>query len=162
MCQNLGQLSPPAPPPSRRPWSNMPLQCLASSLCQINTTFSSLYVFRLQHPSEPHCWIVPIEKLKTLVALERNQKHKFKKNLKVTRDLRVNSSWATWQGNISTKRFSLPQIILYLMSTFKLFLNLWFLFWSWMLSEAFFFWSAANVFNFSIGTILQWNYSWIR
>jgi hypothetical protein len=40
-------------------------------LCPINATSSSSYVFRLQYPGVIHCRIVPIEKLKTLVALGR-------------------------------------------------------------------------------------------
>jgi hypothetical protein len=40
-------------------------------LCPINAISSSSYVFRLQHPRVLHCKIVPIQKLKTLVALER-------------------------------------------------------------------------------------------
>ena len=39
----------------------------------INATSSSSYVFRLQYPRVLHCRIVPIEKLKTLVALERKK-----------------------------------------------------------------------------------------
>jgi hypothetical protein len=35
----------------------------------INATSSFSYVFRLQYPRVLHCRIVPIEKLKTLVAL---------------------------------------------------------------------------------------------
>jgi hypothetical protein len=44
-------------------------------LCPINATSSSsyIYVFRLQYPRVIHCRIVPIEKLKTLVALERRK-----------------------------------------------------------------------------------------
>jgi hypothetical protein len=42
-------------------------------LCPINATSSSSYVFRLQYPGVIHCRIVPIEKLKTLVALERRK-----------------------------------------------------------------------------------------
>jgi hypothetical protein len=42
-------------------------------LCPINATSSSSYVFRLQYPRALHCRIVPIEKLKTLVALERKK-----------------------------------------------------------------------------------------
>jgi hypothetical protein len=40
-------------------------------LCPINATSSCSYVFRLQYPRVLHCRIVPIEKFKTLVALER-------------------------------------------------------------------------------------------
>jgi hypothetical protein len=42
-------------------------------LCPIDSTSSSSYVFRLQYPEVIHCRIVPIEKLKTLVALERRK-----------------------------------------------------------------------------------------
>jgi hypothetical protein len=42
-------------------------------LCPINATSSSSYVFRLQYPRVLHCRIVPIEKVKTLVALERKK-----------------------------------------------------------------------------------------
>ena len=41
-------------------------------LCPINATSSSSYVFRLQYPRVLHCRIVLNEKLKTLLALERN------------------------------------------------------------------------------------------
>ena len=41
-------------------------------LCRINGTSSS-YVFRLQYPRVLYCRIVPIEKLKTLVALEKKK-----------------------------------------------------------------------------------------
>ena len=41
--------------------------------CPINATSSSSYVFRLQYPGVLHCRIVPIEKLKTLVAFERRK-----------------------------------------------------------------------------------------
>jgi hypothetical protein len=61
-------------------------------LCPINTTSSSSYVFRLHYPRVLHCRIVPIQKLKTLVALERKKPpvivvlSEFKRsNLKVTR-----------------------------------------------------------------------------
>jgi hypothetical protein len=48
--------------------------CNASPLhCPINATYSSSYVFRLQYPRVLHCRIVPIEKLKTFVALERKE-----------------------------------------------------------------------------------------
>jgi hypothetical protein len=64
----------------------------APLLCPINATSSSSYVFRLQYPEVIHCGIVPIEKLKTLVALERRKPpntvvlSKFKRSkLKVTR-----------------------------------------------------------------------------
>jgi hypothetical protein len=40
-------------------------------LCPINATSSFSYVFRLQYPRALHCRIVPIEKLKTLVAVGR-------------------------------------------------------------------------------------------
>ena len=40
-------------------------------LCPINAIYSSSYVFRLQRPRILHCRIVPIQKLKTLIALER-------------------------------------------------------------------------------------------
>ena len=40
-------------------------------LCPINTTSSSSYVFRLHYPRVLHCGIFPIQKFKTLVALER-------------------------------------------------------------------------------------------
>ena len=39
----------------------------------INATSSSSYVFRLQYPRVLHCRIVSIEKVKTLVALERKK-----------------------------------------------------------------------------------------
>jgi hypothetical protein len=42
-------------------------------LCPINATSSSSYVFRLQYPRVLHCRIIPIEKLKTLVALGRKK-----------------------------------------------------------------------------------------
>ena len=42
-------------------------------LYPINATSSSSYVFRLQYTRVTHCRIVPIEKLKTLVALERKK-----------------------------------------------------------------------------------------
>jgi hypothetical protein len=42
-------------------------------LCPINTTSSSSYVFRLHYPRVLHCRMVPIQKLKTLVALERKK-----------------------------------------------------------------------------------------
>jgi hypothetical protein len=42
-------------------------------LCQINATSSCSYVFRLQYPRVLHCRIDPIEKLKTLGALERKK-----------------------------------------------------------------------------------------
>jgi hypothetical protein len=74
-------------------------------LCPINATSSSSYVFRLQYPEVIHCRIVPIEKLKTLVVFGRRKPpntvvlSEFKRsNLKVTRKVRENSSWATWQG----------------------------------------------------------------
>ena len=61
-------------------------------LCPINTTSSSSNVFTLQYPRVLHCRIVPIQKLKTLVALERKRPpilvvlSEFKRsNLKVTR-----------------------------------------------------------------------------
>jgi hypothetical protein len=61
-------------------------------LCPINATSSSSYVFRLHYPRALHCRIVPIQKLKTLVALERIKPpitvvlSEFKRsNLKVTR-----------------------------------------------------------------------------
>jgi hypothetical protein len=64
----------------------------APLLCPINATSSSSYVFRLQYTEVIHCRIVPIEKLKTLVALERRKppntvvSSEFKRsNLKVTR-----------------------------------------------------------------------------
>jgi hypothetical protein len=41
------------------------------SACPINATSSFSYVFRLQYPRVLHCRIVPIEKLKALVALGR-------------------------------------------------------------------------------------------
>jgi hypothetical protein len=40
-------------------------------LCPINVISSSFYVFRLQFPRVLHYSIIPIQKLKTLVALER-------------------------------------------------------------------------------------------
>jgi hypothetical protein len=64
----------------------------APLLCPINATSSSSYVFRLQYTEVIQCRIVPIEKLKTLVALERRKppntvvSSEFKRsNLKVTR-----------------------------------------------------------------------------
>jgi hypothetical protein len=42
-------------------------------ICPINATYSSSYLFRLQYPRVLHCRIVPVEKLKTLVALERKK-----------------------------------------------------------------------------------------
>ena len=42
-------------------------------LSPINATSSSSYVFILQYPRVLHCRIVPIEKLETLVALERKK-----------------------------------------------------------------------------------------
>ena len=42
-------------------------------LCPINTTSSSSYIFRFQYPEVIHCRIVPNQKLKTLVALERKK-----------------------------------------------------------------------------------------
>jgi hypothetical protein len=52
------------------------VQCILSSilcpsllLCPINATSSFSYVFRLQYPRVLHCRIVPIEKVKTLVAV---------------------------------------------------------------------------------------------
>jgi hypothetical protein len=60
-------------------------------LCPINTTSSS-FVFRLQYPRVLHCRIVPIQKLKTLVAFERKKppitlvlSKSERSNLKVTR-----------------------------------------------------------------------------
>ena len=48
--------------------------CNASPLlCPINGTYSSSFVFRLQYPRVHRSRIVPIEKLKTLVALERKK-----------------------------------------------------------------------------------------
>ena len=48
--------------------------CNASPLfCPINATSSSSYVFRLQYLRVLYCRIVPIEKLKTLVSLERKK-----------------------------------------------------------------------------------------
>jgi hypothetical protein len=51
----------------REIWRHSPL------LCPINATSSSCCVFRLQYPRVLHCRIVPIEKLKTIVALERRK-----------------------------------------------------------------------------------------
>jgi hypothetical protein len=42
-------------------------------LCPINATSSFSYVFILQYPKVLHCRIIPIEKLKTLVELERKK-----------------------------------------------------------------------------------------
>jgi hypothetical protein len=42
-------------------------------LCPINATSSFSYLFRLQYARVLHCRIVPIEKLKTLVALGRKK-----------------------------------------------------------------------------------------
>jgi hypothetical protein len=42
-------------------------------LCPINPTSSFSYVFRLHYPRVLHCRIVPIQKLKTLFALERKR-----------------------------------------------------------------------------------------
>jgi hypothetical protein len=48
--------------------------CNASPLlCPINAISSSSYVFRLQYSILLHCRIVPVQKLKTLVALERKK-----------------------------------------------------------------------------------------
>ena len=44
------------------------------SLCPINATSSSSYIFRLQYPRALHCRIVLIEKLKTVVPLGRKKK----------------------------------------------------------------------------------------
>jgi hypothetical protein len=67
-------------------------------LCPINAISLSSYVFRLQYPKVLHCRIVPIQKLKTLVALESNLKvtRKFAKIPHELRDRGV---------NIFTKRF---------------------------------------------------------
>ena len=75
-------------------------------LCPINATSSSSYVFRLQYPRVLHCRIVLIEKLKTLVPLGRKKppitnscRIGIKTNhLKVTRNLRENSSWQLDRG----------------------------------------------------------------
>ena len=74
-------------------------------LCPINATSSSSYVFRLQYQRVLHCRIVLIEKLKTLLALERKKTshNKFRigiktNHLKVTRNLRENSSWLLDRG----------------------------------------------------------------
>jgi hypothetical protein len=40
---------------------------------RVSATSSFSYVFRLQYPRILHCRIVPIEKLKTLVALGRKK-----------------------------------------------------------------------------------------
>jgi hypothetical protein len=64
------------------------------------------YVFRLQYPRVLHCRIVPIEKLKTLVALESLERKKPPithevseskiNNLKVTRKFaKIPRAWAT-------------------------------------------------------------------
>jgi hypothetical protein len=42
-------------------------------LCPVNAISSSSYLFRLQYPRVLHCRIVPIQKLKTFVALERKK-----------------------------------------------------------------------------------------
>ena len=88
----------------------------APLLCPINATSSSFYVFKLQYPEVIHCRIiVPIEKLKTLVVLERRKPlntvvlSKFKRsNLKVTRKFvktpRVLHDRGGGGGNIFTKR----------------------------------------------------------
>ena len=74
-------------------------------LCPINAISSSSYVFRLQYPRVLHCRIVLIEKLKTLLALGRKKisHNKFRigiktNHLKVTRNLRENSSWLLDRG----------------------------------------------------------------
>ena len=45
----------------------------SSLLCPKNDISSSSYVFRLQYPRVLYCKIVPIQKLKTLVAFERKK-----------------------------------------------------------------------------------------
>ena len=74
-------------------------------LYPLNATFSSSYVFRLQYPIVLHCRIVLIEKLKILLALGRKKTsyNKFRigiktSHLKVTRNLRENSSWLLERG----------------------------------------------------------------
>ena len=85
-------------------------------LCPINATSSSSYVFRLQYPRVLHCRIVLIEKLKTSCICtwkEKTSHNKFRigvktNHLKVTRNLRENSSWLLDRGgaNIFTIRCS--------------------------------------------------------
>ena len=74
-------------------------QCNGSPLlCPINAISLSSYVFRLQYPKVLHCRIVPIQKLKTLVALESN--------LKVTRKfVKIPHELRDREVNIFTKRF---------------------------------------------------------
>jgi hypothetical protein len=66
-------------------------------LCPINATSSSSYVFRSQYQRVLHCRIVLIEKLKTLLALERKKPshNKFRIGIK-TNNLKF--LLATWQG----------------------------------------------------------------
>jgi hypothetical protein len=77
-------------------------------LCPINATSSFSYVFRLENPRVFHCRIVPIEKMKTVVALRRKTSRKpfrFKmkgKHLKVTRNFREHMT--VERVNIFTKR----------------------------------------------------------
>jgi hypothetical protein len=67
-----------------------PLQWLAAS--RPDKCHFFVYVFGLQYPRALHCRIVPIEKFKTLVALERKKRsitlavsQSERSNLKVTR-----------------------------------------------------------------------------
>jgi hypothetical protein len=81
-------------------------------LCPINATSSSSYAFRLQYPRVLHCRIVPFEKLKTLVALERKKppitlalSQSRRSNLKVTHKFGKTPRGLHDRGvNIFTKR----------------------------------------------------------
>ena len=76
--------------------------------CPINATSLSSCVFRLQNLIELHSRIVSIKKWKMYSFLkdinypqnieDQSCRCMLQNNLKVTRNLREKSSWATWQG----------------------------------------------------------------